>query len=183
MTQVNAETVWPVSPGSNLINQCSMAIDSNNRPHIAYYANDFNGVPQYQHLWFDGKSWQQKTVSNRIEKFNLQGPGTLKLPISRPEIVIDSKDKVFILYRGDVTGNSLGFSSLELEGGKYKLCEIDKILLDKDMDFSEPVIDRTRWSLDNKLTVLWQKNHQPNGDDFCEVILSKISFVDFQFSI
>jgi hypothetical protein len=39
ITPTTAETIWPVPPGSNLINQCSMALDRFNRPHIVFYAN------------------------------------------------------------------------------------------------------------------------------------------------
>lgn len=56
ITQVNSETVWAVPVGANLINQTSMAVDGHGNPHIAYYANDENGITQYQHLWYDGKS-------------------------------------------------------------------------------------------------------------------------------
>jgi hypothetical protein len=65
ITRVNSETVYAVSPGTNLINQTSMAVDSKGHPHIVFYADDKNGIPQYQHLWFDGKEWKLRSFQTR----------------------------------------------------------------------------------------------------------------------
>jgi len=35
-TQVNSETILAVLPGSNLINQCSSAVDNLEQPHIVF---------------------------------------------------------------------------------------------------------------------------------------------------
>lgn len=182
ITQVNAETVWPVSPGSNLINQCSMALDSKNRPHIAYYANDIAGIPQYQHLWFDGVQWCCTKISDRDKSFNLQGGGTLQIPISRPEIVIDDNDCVFIIYRGDLTGDALGFSKLEMKSGKYQVISSDGIIWPEYLEFSEPLIDRVRWQKEKILSCLVQRTAQPDGDRSHEIKNNDLKIVDISFN-
>lgn len=182
ITQVNAETVWPVSPGSNLINQCSMALDSKNRPHIAYYANDVNGIPQYQHLWFDGSKWCCTKISERDTSFNLQGGGTLQIPISRPEILIDDNDRVFIIYRGDMSRDALAFSMLEMEGAKYQVTISNEILWPEYIEFSEPVIDRERWRKEKILSCLIQRTAQPDGDRSHEIKSSDLKIVDILFN-
>ena len=182
MTQVNAETIWPVSPGSNLINQCSMALDSKNRPHIVFYSNDVNGVPQYQHLWFDGVQWLCTQISDREKSFNLQGGGTLKIPISRPEIVIDKNDHVLVLYRGDMTGDALAFTKLEIEWGKYQVTISNEILWPENLEYSEPVIDRLRWEKDKILSFLIQRTSQPDGDRSHELKSSDLKIVDIEFN-
>jgi hypothetical protein len=177
ITPVNAETVFPVSPGSNLINQCSMAIDSNNLPHIAFYADDLKGIPQYHHLWFDGKSWQHQIATNRTAAFNLQGGGTLQIPISRPEILIDQTNNVFLVYQGDLTNNRL--VAQVFTGPEYK-AENSQILplWDEFLGFSEPIIDRGRWHDHGILTLFLQNNLQPNGDRNVQASSSPITIID-----
>lgn len=184
ITQVNAETVWPISPGSNLMNQCSMALDSNNRPHIAYYANDINGIPQYQHLWFDGAGWHQTQVSKRKSTFSLKGSGTLSIPLSRPEILISSDDDVIILKRSDETESCMSISVLRFDKNDeiYRLHERNLVIWQSSVGYSEPVIDRERWKIENRLTVLLQRCLQKNGDGSCYNYSSNISLVDFKIN-
>lgn len=185
MTQVNAETVWPVSPGSNLINQTSMALDSYNRPHIAFYANDTHGVPQYQHIWFDGEAWHQQYFSARTQPFTLQGAGTLQIPISRPEILIDHQDRVYAVYRGDLTENRMAVTQLmgatpnpEAAYGPNHTTQ----LWPTPVDYAEPVIDRTRWAESQVLSLLLQRTQQPNGDLSHQHTTAPVWLVDFSFS-
>ena len=185
MTQVNAETVWPVSPGSNLINQTSMALDSHNRPHIVFYANDSQGVPQYQHIWFDGEAWHQQYFSARTQPFTLQGGGTLQIPISRPEILIDSQDCVYAVYRGDLSGNRMVVSKLlGIQASREAAHAQDNptCLWPETVDYAEPVIDRTRWCESQMLTMLLQRNQQPNGDLAHQESAAPVWLVDFSLS-
>jgi hypothetical protein len=160
ITQVNSETVWPVSPGSNLINQSSMALDASDYPHIVFYSNDPDSVPQYQHLWFDGRVWQHNFISRRTERFILAGGGTLQIPISRPEIVIDDENRVYVIYRGDLTNNRMVAQRLLPPHYEADVSDF-RVLWDEPLGFAEPVIDRLRWQRDRVLSMLIQKNHQP----------------------
>ncbi|WP_462381121.1 BNR repeat-containing protein [Pseudomonas sp. Marseille-QA0892] len=177
ITQVNAETICPVSPGSNLINQTSMALDSHNRPHIAFYADDPDGIPQYQHLWFDGKVWRLQIVSIRNQTFSLQGGGTLQIPISRPEIVIDRQDNVYFIARGDHTGNRMAATFLPAPDYRFAPNNI-WIISDQDLGFAEPVIDRARWQQENVLSLLRQHNQQPNNDACHQNTQSPVDLID-----
>jgi hypothetical protein len=180
ITQVNVETVHPVSPGSNLINQTSMMLDSQNRAHIVFYADDADGIPQYQHLWFDGKVWKHQIVSNRTKGFSLRGSGTLQIPISRPEIVIDRCDNIYIITRGDHTQNRLAVTFLPATNYAYDPSNT-QILAKEVVGFAEPIIDRVRWKQDNILTLLLQHNEQPNHDKGHSAMERPIRLVDIQF--
>lgn len=181
MTQVNSETALAVAPGSNLINQCSMALDSCDRPHIVFYADDSTGIPQYQHLWFDGSSWRHQLISKRTRIFALEGAGTLQIPISRPEIFVDRMDQVFVLMRGDLTHDRMAV---------LKLCPPDyafdegalTTLWDEDLGHAEPIIDRVRWSRDGILTMLLQHNRQPQGDEPSTRTFTPVALVDFSIT-
>lgn len=182
ITQVNVETVHPVSPGSNLINQCSMALDSCNRPHIVFYADDPNGIPQYQHLRYDGKQWHHQIVSQRTRAFNLQGGGTLQIPISRPEIVLDWQDNAYIISRGDHSQGRMAATLLAAPDYAW-YPDNTQILWDEDLGFAEPVIDRTRWAQDNVLSLLLQYNEQPDHDIGHRSIDRPVTLVDVQLQI
>jgi hypothetical protein len=180
ITQVNAEVIHPVSPGSNLMNQCSMALDSRNRPHIVFYADGHNGIPQYQHVWHDGNCWKNELFSARTEPFALKGFGTLKIPVSRPEVLIDRRDRVFALFRADFTGQCMTVCRLSdsdfSADPKNDAC-IRKIS-EKSVGFAEPVIDRVRWQKENILTILLQHNQQPNGDHIKDIAFQPVYLAD-----
>jgi len=181
ITPTNSETVWPISPGSNHINQNSMALDSKGFPHIVFYANDVKGIPQYQHLWFDGEQWQRSYVTQRTRSFNLCGGGTLEIPISRPEIVINKDDTVFIIYRAEETEQKL---VANYQNAPRYECVPDQIisLWEEAIGNAEPILDRSRWQQEQVLTLLVQYNQQPNGDIHHHKIKSAIRIVDIQFN-
>jgi hypothetical protein len=179
ITPVNAETVFPVSPGSNLINQCSMAVDSNGQPHIVFYSDDPDGIPQYQHLWFDGRQWRHDFISRRTEPFVLAGGGTLQIPISRPDIVIDDDDRVYVIFRADFTNDRMVVQRLLPPHYRPDPDDI-RVLWDKPVGRAEPVIDRLRWRRDGVLSMLIQKNHQPPHDGPAKPSYEPIHLVDWQ---
>lgn len=182
ITQVNSETVWPVSPGSNLINQTSMAVDSFGNPHIAFYSDDPDGIPQYQHLYFDGRAWKHNYLTRRTEPFVLSGGGTLQIPISRPEIVIDRENRAYVIYRGDLSGDRM--IAQRLLPPEYNPDTSDvRVLWDRPLGFSEPIIDRSRWSRDSIISMLVQRNQQPAHDNqLCQPSYEPIYIVDWDLT-
>ncbi len=180
ITPVNAETVFPVSLGSNFADQTSMALDSYNRPHIVFYGDDEHGVPQYQHTWFDGRVWRYQITSERTHSFSLEGGGTLQALISRPEIVVDRDDNVFVIYRGDFTHNRL--VSQKLCPPDYQVPSGQQALLsDDDMGCSDPIIDRSRWSREEVLTLQAQLNPKTDGEVIFGLTKSPVNLLDIRF--
>ena len=162
VTQVNSETIRAISPGTNLINQTSSALDSQGRLHVAYYADDPDGIPQYQHLWWDGREWRNDIVSARTENFELAGVGTLNIPISRPEIIVDREDRVYFIYRADFTGQRMVIQ--RLDPPDYLPESAPRVLWNEPVGYAEPIIDRLRWRDQQILSMLIQFNDQPLGD-------------------
>lgn len=163
ITQVNSDVVWPITPGSNLINQCSMVIDSLGYPHIAFYANDETGIPQYQHVWYDGSRWNCSLLPLNKNAFLLSGRGTLQLPLSRPVLLLDKKDKAYMVFRSLFSKNKL--RTVITSPPCYAYYEKDTFDLSEiEVGHSEPVIDHERWERLNILSFYQQKNAQPNGD-------------------
>lgn len=180
ITPVNTETVHAVSPGNNLMNQCSMALDSKGAPHIAFYSNDARQIPQYFHLWFDANAWHARQLTHRSEPFELQGAGTLRLPISRPEIVIDDFDTAHFIYRGDLTEDRMVLHSVPKPYSSEQVATIIN-LSEEDVGFSEPVIDRTYWMNSSTLTIYLQRTQQGKGDMSAESSYSEAVLVDVVF--
>lgn len=107
ITQENAEVVMPMPHRSNLINQCSAAVDAQGHPHLAQYFNDESGNPQYFDIWFDGQAWQKSQVSHRRARFSLSGAGSLAIPISRPEIAFDKSGLAYFIVREAAAGGGI----------------------------------------------------------------------------
>ena len=179
ITPLTSGSIWAVEPGSNLINQCGMAVDSQQDPHLCFYSNDPNGIPQYQHLWRKGQSWHHNFLSARTSSFNLTGRGTLKIPMSRPEILIGKNDDVILVYRADFTGDKLVAQILKAPDYCPRISETTVIFSDS-VGYSEPVIDKERWEKDKVLSVLVQACEQPDHDVGHLDIKSKIRIIDFK---
>jgi hypothetical protein len=178
ITQVNSETVYAVSPANNLINQTSSAIDSDNNPHIVYYSNDYQGIPQYQHVWFDGQKWNHSFSSKRTKSFSLQGGGSLDIPISRPEIIIDKADRVYLIYRGDLSNQKMAITRFLPPNYDLKNSST-KILWSKEHGSAEPVIDRLRWEKEQILSMFIMKNGRASNRDVSNVQHEPAFIVDW----
>jgi hypothetical protein len=158
-----------------------MALDSQGYPHIVFYANDEHGIPQYQHVWFNGLKWQQCYASNRKEAFTLRGGGTLQIPISRPDLVIDEHDNVYLIHVGQETQQKMAATFLPAPHYVYEP-ENTQILHDETIGHAEPIIDHCRWQQENILSLLIQYNDQPNGDIGHKAINKPILIVDIKFT-
>ncbi|KAB0662107.1 BNR repeat-containing protein [Burkholderia diffusa] len=182
ITQINSETIYPISPGSNLINQCSMALDSRGCPHIAFYADDIDGIPQYQYLRYDGKRWHHQIVSRRISPFSLRGRDTLQIPISRPEIVLDRRDNAYIISRGDHSQGKMVATLFSAPEYKWNPDDV-QVLWGEDLGHAEPIIDRIRWERDNVLSMFVQYNEQPDHDVGHRELYCPATLIDFKFEV
>ncbi|MGA2231956.1 MAG: BNR repeat-containing protein [Tepidisphaeraceae bacterium] len=160
ITPENAEVIAAIPKGSNLINQCSAAVDEKGRPHLAQYMNDANGIPQYFHIWFDGTTWQRNQVSKRTRGFSLNGTGSLAISISRPEIAISKSGNVYFITRDAEFGG--GIRLYRAQEPYQDWTAID--LTTNDLGNWEPEYDVTRWPRDGLLDLfvlpVRQGNHE-----------------------
>lgn len=85
----------------------------------------------------------------------------IRHPISRTEIVIDDDDRVYVFYRGDLTGDRL--VAQRLDPPDYQPPGETFVLWDEPLEKSEPIIDRVRWARDRTLTVLIQQTTKGNA--------------------
>lgn len=110
ITAEQAEVGDPVPEGQNLINQCSSCVDGLGRPHLVHYRNDAQGIPQVYHVHFDGARWRAAAVTDRVQPFSLAGGGTLRPPLSRPDVAVAASGTAYVIYRDETAGGRVRVS-------------------------------------------------------------------------
>ena len=164
ITPDSAETIDPVPHGSTLPNQCAAAIDRHGRPHLAHYQRDAAGVPQYLHLWHDGRRWRRESVGRRTLGFTLAGRGSLTIPISRPEIAIGADDRIILITRDAEFGGGARLYRSAAGGGAWAATDLPT----GDLGDWEPTYDLARWRRDGVLSLfvlpVRQGNHEQTTD-------------------
>lgn len=178
ITPVNSETALATAPGSNLINQGGAGASKDGRPFAVCYVNDSNGIPQYAVVWHDGQRWHNQQLLRQRTGFNLSGRGTLRLPMSRPDVVIDSDETAWLIFRAESTGNQM--ASLPLRGPKHRAdSQLLQRLWEYDLGYCEPVIDRARWCRDGVLSMLLQRTDQGDQEGIGELAQSDVYLADW----
>lgn len=163
ITPVTCEVAHPSPPGGNLMNQSGMAVDETGSPHIVFYSKDPEGIPQYQYLRREGNSWRHNFVTQRSGRFDLAGKGTLRIPISRPEVIVSKNGVVYLIFRGDISGGRLAVA--KITPPDFMISENNTFFItDFDLGYSEPIVDKARWEHEGILSVFVQKNDQPDNE-------------------
>ncbi|MEI7901266.1 MAG: BNR repeat-containing protein [bacterium] len=160
-----AEKACEIPQGSELINTTSMSADALGRPYIATYWKTKGSVaPQYRLVSFDGKKWNTVQVSNRTTNFLLSGGGTKKIPVSRPQIIVDSnaeKTHVYYFFRDEERGSKVSvYICNDLAQGKWSV----KDLTDYSVGDWEPSFDTERWKESRQINLFVQKVGQGDGE-------------------
>ncbi|HTB62993.1 MAG TPA: BNR-4 repeat-containing protein, partial [Opitutales bacterium] len=160
ITAQSDATVFPIAQGQNLMNQCTLATDAQGRPHIAYYCNGPDGVPQYFHLWFDGEKWSAQQVSQRTLKFSLSGTGTLSIPISRPEIAVSHTGVAYLITRDAEFGGGVRLYAARPPYAQWQVLDV----VAGPLGDWEPSYDLVRWRRDGVLSLFVLPVHQGNNE-------------------
>lgn len=164
VSRASPTRIIPVPPDASLMNQGTAAVRPDGAAMVLTYWDDGDGVPQYRLGWQDRGAWRGSTASRFRTPFRLHGPGTLALPHSRPEIVVGRGGRVLIVFRSREYGGRLALLSLEPPdyGLESARCHI---LVDEDLGFYEPVLDRSAWAQDGTLLVYVQRCEQQFDGD------------------
>ncbi len=152
--------VLTIAKGQNLINSCSLATDAQGHPHIAYYCNGPDGVPQYFHLWFDGSKWSAHQVSKRKQKFSLAGGGTLQIPLSRPEIAVSRAGTAYLITRDREFGGGLRLYAARPPYAQWQALDV----LYEQLGDWEPSYDLARWQRFGVLSLFVLSVRQGNNE-------------------
>lgn len=165
ITAATAEYAARVPQGRELINQTSMAADSAGHPYIAtYWRDETSDVPQYRVVFLNARGWQTLNLGFRKTPFSLSGPGTKKIPISRPQILVDSRRQPaagLLVFRDEERGSKVSVASIrEFAPGHWTLRDLTSYSVG---DW-EPSYDTELWKRRGILGLYAQPVQQVDGE-------------------
>lgn len=172
----NAEVVCSIPQKSELMNQTSMYVNEKGEPFIAtYFTSTITHKPEYQLIYLQYGKWNLKQVSNRVNTFSLSGTGTKKIPISRPQVLVN-KGKVFIICRDEERSNFVSIYSNDGKGlGKWTCTD----LLKEDVGNWEPTYDIELWKQKKQLHVFVQYNAQGDGEKVMKTNAKPVKILEY----
>ena len=111
ITERSAEYIAKIPQQHELINQTSMTADEFGRPFIAsYWRDDDSLIPQYHIAFILDNQWEIKSLSFRLTPFTLSGGGTKRIPISRPQLIVSSRNSkvsAALIFRDEERGSKV----------------------------------------------------------------------------
>lgn len=168
ITASSAEYAWRIPQKSSLINQTAMTTDKNGNPYIVTYWSE-NKIPQYQIVYLKDGIWEKENTGFRNTPFYLGGGGTKKIPISRPDILIDDKGKqpsLYILFNDEERGSKVSMAYRNLnKKSNWKITDLTTTSLGQ----WEPNYDLTLWKKSRKLHIFLQEVTQIDGEGVANI--------------
>lgn len=161
-----AEYCLKIPQNSELINQTSMTTDRKGNPYIAtYWRAQESNVPQYHVIYQDGEKWHDLNLNFRETPFSLKGGGTKRIPISRPQIVVD-KEKIYLIFRDEERNEKVSVATCEdIKKNEW----IIKDFTNFSVGSWEPSYDTELWQRKGRLHLFVQKVIQADGEGKAEV--------------
>lgn len=165
ITAATAEYASHIPQNSELINQTSMTTDERGQPVIAsYWREQDSDVPQYHIVSCDNGKWNTINLNFRKTPFSLKGAGTKRIPISRPQILAQTKNKITTFYlifrdeeRGAKVSMAIGNTS---EKENWKVVD----LTDFTVGSWEPSYDTELWKEMGVLNLFVQRVEQVDAE-------------------
>ncbi|MEQ1761812.1 MAG: BNR repeat-containing protein [Pyrinomonadaceae bacterium] len=177
VTAKTAEYIWRIPQNSELINQTSKTADESGRPYIATYWREQNSkVPQYRVVYFDGRTWNMSQVGERKTPFTLSGGGTKRIPIARPQIVVDGK-RVIVIFRDAERGSRVSAAICDrLPGCEWRIQDLNET----SVGMWEPTLDHNLWSSKRELHLFVQHIGQGDGEKLEDIQPQMISILEWR---
>ncbi len=151
-----AQVVFSIGQNNSLMNQTSMAVDSQNRTMVAtWYAPlhaSGNDTRQYMLVYYDGTQWRSSQISHRSYE-TFQSDGTVR-DLGRPVVLVDRDDRVIVVMRYRDSTNSSDAVKVAYSTDKQNWSYVD--LTTEDSGNYEPMADPVRWSRDGILALFYQ---------------------------
>ena len=162
ISAATAEYVRKIPQNSELINSTTKYADTSWNPYIAtYFRPQGSPVTQYHIIYTCNSGWQTKIITDRKTPFTLRGGGTKKIPISRPQIVVNDDNSVILIYRDEEHNNRI-----TIRQRKYPNLDIWEVYNVGDFSVGswEPSYDTELWRNSKKLHLFVQKSGQGDGE-------------------
>jgi hypothetical protein len=155
ITQPSADVVIDIPQGCSLMNQCSMAIDANDRPVIAsWWAPDTargNYSREYMLAYFNGKKWVTSQISHRDSDETKQ-PEPAVRDLARPIVAIDKQGRTIVVmsYKEEHHHIMVAYSK---DRKNWKYLTLDSTDMGQ---WEPPTYDMNLWQRENKLDILYE---------------------------
>ena len=168
-----------IPQNSELINQTAMTTDSKGNPYIATYWRENNSdIPQYHIVYNKHNEWKVMSLNFRNTPFSLKGGGTKRIPISRPQLIVDTKGKntnLFLLFRDEERGGKVSMAvCLDLNTNKWTVRD----LTDFSVGSWEPSFDTELWRDKKHLHIFVQKADQVDGEGKADIAPQKVYILE-----
>lgn len=168
-----------IPQNSELINQTAMTTDSKGNPYIATYWREKNSdIPQYHIVYNKHNEWKVMNLNFRNTPFSLKGGGTKRIPISRPQLIVDTKSKntnLFLLFRDEERGGKVSMAVCkDIDGKKWTVRD----LTDFSVGSWEPSFDTELWRNKKQLHIFVQKADQVDGEGKADIAPQKVYILE-----
>jgi hypothetical protein len=172
----NAEIAWAIPQKSELINQTSMVVDDNGNPIIAtYFKISPSNIPQYQLVYLDKGKWGCNQVSTRTTSFSLSGAGTKKIPIARPQVLVNRKS-ITVLFSDEERSNKASvYLKKKLDDAVWQL----KDLSTESLGQWEPSFDTELWKREKQLHLFTQYTSQGDGEKTINTKAQPVNIIEY----
>jgi len=181
ITALSAEYVIRIPERSDLINQTSMTIDSHGRPYIAtYWRPAGSSSPQYQLVYHDGLRWQTSQVTERRTPFTLAGLGTRRIPISRPQVLVNSergKIQVLLVFRDSERADRISVATTYNPPNNTWTI---KDITETSVGMWEPTYDPELWQRKKQLHLFVQTVGQGEAEGIENIAAQMISVLEWK---
>jgi hypothetical protein len=176
-----AEYAAHVAQGHELINQTSMSTDANGDPYIAtYWRSDPSNVPQYRVVFKAENGWKTASLDFRKTPFSLSGQGTKRIPISRPQIVVDHRTLPahgWLVFRDEERGSKVSVASInDFAKAQWTIGDLTSYAVG---DW-EPSYDTELWKTQGVLDLYVQRVRQVDGEKIGEMPPQMASIVEWK---
>jgi hypothetical protein len=177
----SAEYALHIPQNSELINQTSMTTDEKGNPFIAtYWRAAGTTVPQYQLVYFNGNVWKTNTLELFKIPFSLNGMGSKRIPIARPQIMVKGsaeKASVIIVFRAEERGSKASVALIKkLNSGSWFVKDITKTSVGS----WEPTYDTELWKVKGLLHLFVQNVEQVDGEGKANIPPQKIEVYEWK---
>lgn len=174
ITKATAEHAWDVPQNSSLINQTAMTVDAKGNPYIATYWNN-NGVPQYKVVYWSEGKWNLINTNFHINPFALGGGGTKRIPISRPDILVN-QSMLYLLFRDEERDNKITLGYTNLDKKQWGLKDITQYSVGQ----WEPNFDKELWDKKKQLHIFSQNVSQADGEGLAKVAPQPVRIIELK---
>ena len=173
----SAEYALRIPQNSELINQTSMAADQEGRPYIASYWRDAGStVPQYHVIYHSGAAWQVRALDFRKTPFSLSGQGTKRIPIARPQIMVNAAGALLV-FRDEERGSKVSVASTpDIAHGAWQVRDLTAY----PVGAWEPSFDTELWRQDGTLSLFVQNVQQVDGEGQANVVPQPVQVLDWK---